>query len=96
MKEKSGKRNPRGEIMEQVVWETFGKHFGSIWEAFRRHLRSIWETSGRHLAGVANRRKKMGEQCFIIRTSIFRKSSLEVLTLPGVLKVGVTKYNFLQ
>ena len=34
MKEKSGKRNPRGEIMEQVVWETFGKHLGSIWKHF--------------------------------------------------------------
>ena len=42
--------------MEQVIWETFGEHVGSIWGAFRRHLRSIWETFGEtYLAGVAKR-----------------------------------------
>ena len=49
MKEKSGKRNPEGEIMEQVFWEAFGKHLGSISEAFGNHLRSIWEASEKYL-----------------------------------------------
>ena len=43
MKEKSGERNPGGDIMDQVFWEAFGKHLGSIWIAFERHLRSIRE-----------------------------------------------------
>ena len=47
-KEKSGKRNPGEEIMEQVFGKAFGKHLGSIWEAFGRHLRSIWE----HMGGI--------------------------------------------
>ena len=46
MKEKSGKRNPRGEIMEHLVWETFGKHLGSISEASEKHFGDIWETFG--------------------------------------------------
>ena len=45
MKEKSGKRNPGGEIMEQVLLEAFGKHLGSSWEASEKHL----GTYGRHL-----------------------------------------------
>ena len=38
MKEKSGKRNSGGEIMEQVFWEAFGKHLGSIWDASEKHV----------------------------------------------------------
>ena len=30
MKEKSGKRNPGGEIMDQVFWEAFWKHLGNF------------------------------------------------------------------
>ena len=76
MKEKSGKRNPRGEIMEHLVWETFGKHLGSISEASEKHLGDILETFGEtELPGVAKRRKTMEEQYFIVQISVFRKSS---------------------
>ena len=69
MKDKSGKRNPGGEIVDQVTlfWEPFGKHLGSIWEASEKHLGNIWEAFGEtYLAGVAKRRKTMGQQYFII------------------------------
>ena len=67
------------------------------WEASEKHLGDIWEAFGEtYLAGVAKRRKIMGEQYFIVKINMFRKTSPEVLTLPGVLKVGVTKYRFLQ
>ena len=46
MKEKSWKRNSGADIMEQVIWETFGKHLGSISEASEKHLGDIWETFG--------------------------------------------------
>ena len=39
-------KNPRGEIMEQVIWEAFGKHLGSISEASGKHRGDIWETFG--------------------------------------------------
>ena len=42
MKEKSEKRNPGGEIMEQVLWEAFGKHLGSILEASEKPLGDEW------------------------------------------------------
>ena len=42
MTEKSGKENPGGEIMEQEIWETFGKHLGSIPEASEKYLGDIW------------------------------------------------------
>ena len=46
MNEKSGKKNPRGEIMEHLVWEAFGKHLGNISEASEKNLGDIWETFG--------------------------------------------------
>ena len=55
IKEKSGKRTPGGGIMEQIIWEAFEKHLGSIWEAFGRHLRSIWEHMGGNLADLSGR-----------------------------------------
>jgi hypothetical protein len=45
---------------------------------------------------VAKRRKIMGDQYCIVQINMFRKTSPEVLTLLGILKVGVTKYQFLQ
>ena len=36
----------------------------------------------------------MAEQYFIVKIDMVRKSSPEVLTLPRVLKLGVTKYQF--
>ena len=67
-------------------WEASGKHLGDIWEAFGE----TW------LAGGADRRKIMGDQYSIVKTEFLCKSSPIVLTLPGVLKVGVTKYCKIQ
>ena len=59
----------------------------------RGELGGIWEPFGEtKLAGVADRREIMGDQYFIVKTVFFLLSSLFVLALPGVLKVGVTKY----
>ena len=44
MEEKLGKRILGGEIMEQVFWDAFGKHFGNIWEASGSLMGGIWET----------------------------------------------------
>ena len=38
----------------------------------------------------------MEEQYFIIKIYVFRKSPINMWTLPGVLKIGVTVYRFLQ
>ena len=38
----------------------------------------------------------MEEQYFIVNINVFRESSCKMLTLPGVLEVGVTAYRFLQ
>ena len=83
--------------MEQVIWETFGKHLGSISEASEKHLGDIWETFGETwLAEVAKSGKNMEEQYVIVKINVFRNSSFKILTLPGILKVGVNKYRFLQ
>ena len=80
--------------MEQVFWETFGKHLESIWEPSEKHL----GTYGRQtqLSGVAEERNFMQITNVITQLHVFCKTYAEVLTLPGVLKVGVTKYRLLQ
>ena len=82
--EKSWRRNHGASIL------------GSIWEAIGQHLRSIREHMGgdgeTYLAGVAERKKIMEDPYCVVQVIIVRKTSPEVLTLPGVLKVGVTKY----
>ena len=53
------------------IWEASRKHLGSIWEASEKHLGDIWEAIGKtYLAGVAKRRKIMGDQYFIAKILI--------------------------
>ena len=55
MKENSGKRNPGREIMEQVFWEAFGKHLGSIWETSEKHMGAYGKILGRQWGDAAGR-----------------------------------------
>ena len=45
---------------------------------------------------MAERGKIMGDQYVIVKMHVVRKSPFEMLTLPSVLKVGVTKHRYLQ
>ena len=94
--------------MEEKSWSRYsGRHLGSIWEASGKHLGGICEASGNIwealgetcVVGVAKITKSLeiiGDQYVIVKINMFHIRSPEVLALPGFLKVGVTKYNFLQ
>ena len=69
----------------------------------KRNLGDTWETSGRHLGDIggdlADRsgqgKKDHGRAIFNFKIYMFFKRSLNILTLPGILEVGVTGYQFL-